>query len=72
MTHDGIRDRSEDIKMCKGLMSNGHMSPLEHVARPLSSEEFALSEFSGNFRGWHQFRKDIPNEGNFGLVLAAQ
>lgn len=28
-------------------------------------------EFSGNFRGWHQYRKDIPNEHDFSLVQEA-
>lgn len=69
LTHDGVRNRSEDIKMCRSLMTNGHMSPLEHVGRPQTAEEFAADPFSGNFRGWHQYRKDVPNEDNFALVL---
>lgn len=69
LTHDGLRDRSKDIELCESLMSNGHMSPLEHVGRPMSKKEFTLAQFSGNFRGWHQYRKDIPFEDNFALVL---
>jgi thymidylate synthase ThyX len=69
LTHDGIRDHSKDIELYEQLTSAGHMSPLEHVARPMSRKEFAIAPFSGNFRGWHQYRKDIPNEDNFAKVL---
>ncbi|MDM7992969.1 MAG: hypothetical protein QUS11_06605 [Candidatus Fermentibacter sp.] len=34
-----------------------HMSPFEHVAVALPGDER-----SGNFRGWGQVRKTIPNE----------
>jgi thymidylate synthase ThyX len=34
LTHDGIRDPSKDIALADSLLANGHMAPLEHVARP--------------------------------------
>jgi hypothetical protein len=56
-------------------MTNGHMSPFEHVARPINTGKGDLySPFldftnrSGNFLGWHQYRKDIPNEADFSDV----
>lgn len=69
LTHDGKRDYDKDIELCEILMSNGHMSPLEHVARPMTDQEYAQSKFSGNFKGWLQYRKEIANESNFALVL---
>jgi hypothetical protein len=69
LTHAGIRDLEEDIKLFDRLVSRGHMSPLEHVARPMSADEYATSHFSGNFRGWMQFRKMIPGEDNFALIM---
>lgn len=90
LTQDGKRDPSKDIELFERLVSGGHMSPLEHIARPFSESEVASREyyrdlirtdsaiedteldllieasyFAGNFRGWHQYRKDIPNEADF-------
>ena len=70
LTHDGIRDPAEDVKLHNKLQRDGHMSPFEHPARPMTPEEFAESEWSGNFHGWHQYRKDIPDESDFALVKA--
>ncbi len=64
LTHAGKRDLDADIELYHRLLASGHMSPLEHPARPLSSAELGKSEWSGNFRGWRPYRKDIPNEGN--------
>lgn len=81
LTHDGRRDLRADIELCDRLRTSGHMSPLEHVARPLTWYEAHCIKpspdrkrhpgtvFSGNFRGWQQFRKEIPNEENFAKVL---
>lgn len=38
LTHDGIRDPSKDIALADKLLADGHMAPLEHVARPISHE----------------------------------
>jgi hypothetical protein len=65
MTHDGKRDFKEDIKLHDKLLEDGHMSPFEHIARPLSHSEvdgFPGDTFVGNFRGWFQYRKEIPGE----------
>lgn len=68
LTHDGVRAPEKDVELCEGLMISGHMSPLEHVARPQTDNERTASLYSGNFRGWHQYRKDFPNEGDFSLI----
>lgn len=70
LTHDGVRDPDKDIELYTRLVEGGHMSPTEHVARPMTAEEYARHQFLGNFRGWHQHRKDIPNENNFAQILA--
>jgi thymidylate synthase ThyX len=74
LTHDGKRDLEEDVKLHDKLLNDGHMSPFEHVARPMTEEERKvyctvkhstgsnLRPFLGNFRGWVQYRKTIPNE----------
>lgn len=35
LTHDGVRDPKADILLAKRLQQAGHMSPFEHVARPM-------------------------------------
>ncbi len=64
LTHAGVRDLAADIELYERLLASGHMSPLEHPARPLSASELEESEWSGNFRGWRPYRKDVPGEGN--------
>lgn len=59
LTHAGSRDPSADLVLHDRLLESGHLSPFEHPARPLRPEE---GEFSGNFRGWRPYRKDIPHE----------
>ncbi len=59
-----------EVDRYERLISGGHMSPLEHVARPLAPAELAKSEWDANFRGWHQLRKDIPYEADYSLYLA--
>lgn len=63
LTHDGKRDTQADIDLHDNRLlhpSNpddpDHMSPFEHVAMASPGER------SGNFIGWHQYRKDFPNE----------
>jgi len=62
LTHAGVRDLGADIELCERLLCSGHMSPLEHPARPLSADELSEGEWRGNFRGWLQFRKTLRNE----------
>ncbi|HKB51945.1 MAG TPA: FAD-dependent thymidylate synthase [Solirubrobacterales bacterium] len=64
LTHAGKRDLGADIELHDRLLESGHMSPLEHPARPLSAAELEQSEWSGNFRGWHSYRKSISGEAN--------
>lgn len=49
MTHDGKRDIMADVQLCERLVSSGHMSPMEHVARPLTKHdvENRLREIDG-------------------------
>jgi thymidylate synthase ThyX len=61
LSHDGTRDHAKDIELYERLVgggANGHWSPFEHVATPLPSRD----EWSGNFRGWDQYRKRFPQE----------
>ena len=62
LTHDGKRDMDEDITLYERLSASGHMSPLEHAARHRMETE---NEMVGNFRGWVQHRKTLPDEAVF-------
>jgi thymidylate synthase ThyX len=64
LTHAGTRDPSADVALYDRLAESGHMSPMEHVARPMTGEELQRSEWSGNFQGWIAYRKLIPGESN--------
>lgn len=64
LTHAGTRDLSADVALYDRLLESGHMSPMEHVARPMTSTELERSEWSGNFQGWIAHRKLIPGESN--------
>ncbi|HYZ16323.1 MAG TPA: FAD-dependent thymidylate synthase [Candidatus Acidoferrum sp.] len=61
LSHAGSRDHQKDLELYDRLVSggaNGHWSPFEHVATPLSEG----TRWSANFRGWEQFRKRFPQE----------
>jgi len=64
LTHAGTRDLSADVTLYDRLLESGHMSPMEHVARPMTPAELDRSEWSGNFQGWIAHRKLIPGESN--------
>lgn len=64
LTHDGTRDLAADVALYDRLLESGHMSPMEHVARPMAPGELAQNEWSGNFQGWIAHRKLIPGESN--------
>jgi thymidylate synthase ThyX len=64
LTHSGKRDLDADVGLHDRLVESGHMSPMEHPARPLTRGELEKSEWSGNFRGWLPYRKLIPGEAN--------
>lgn len=65
LTHEGKREIEKDIELHDRLVVQQplHASPAEHVAQAL-----ATPERSGNFIGWKQYRKTLPNE-NIGAVL---
>lgn len=55
---EGKPDNYEnDIKLHDRLLGMGHLSPFEHCAQASDSEGW-----SGNFQGWIQYRKMLPNE----------
>lgn len=57
--HDGSApDLEKDLKLWKKLLDSGHVSPFEHQASPM----LGPYEVSGNFHGWSQYRKLLPNE----------
>lgn len=62
LTHDGKRDVVADLALHNRLLTSGHMSPFEHPAR---AELHPIERFSGNFRGWTQYRKLIRGEDVF-------
>jgi thymidylate synthase ThyX len=64
LTHAGTRDLSADVTLYDRLLESGHMSPMEHVARPMTPAELEDGEWSGNFQGWLAHRKLIPGEAN--------
>lgn len=42
LTHHGVRDPDADVELAKRLMTNGHLSPFEHVARPFNESEWSI------------------------------
>lgn len=74
LTHEGKRSPLADVELCDRLLASGHMSPFEHVARPMHVSDYRWvhrsdagtplvgASFCGNFRGWVQYRKTIPHE----------
>ena len=57
LTQDGERDPEKDIDLYQRLETSGHWSPFEHVAQALPGPYR-----SGNFVGWHQYRKQFAGE----------
>lgn len=50
LTHAGVRDQEEDLTLYARLASAGHLSPLEHVARPMGGwEREAFEQFEAEF-----------------------
>lgn len=72
LNFEGKDDYDADIRLHDILLSSGHMSPFEHCARAMSYDEmFDYSRdvkektelgWSGNFRGFIQYRKMLQNE----------
>jgi thymidylate synthase ThyX len=57
LTHTGQRDIARDVDLHDQLLEDKHLSPFEHVASPSNGKEQV-----GNFAGWVQYRKQIPDE----------
>jgi thymidylate synthase ThyX len=58
LTHDNESPELwADVKLHDRLFASKHMSPFEHQAHPGDP-----SRFSGNLKGWIQYRKTIPDE----------
>ncbi len=57
LTFDGEMNPEKDFEIHDKLASSGHWSPFEHCA-----EANWCDEWSGNFRGWIQYRKKFQNE----------
>lgn len=59
LTHDGKRDHSADIDLHDRMLSSGHMSALEHPARPMTVSEWdAIDAIRREIRS---FKTDDPN-----------
>lgn len=76
-THENFETRQASYRRAETLMGNGHFSPFEHVARPMDNREVhgilrkeSTHYFFANFRGWVQFRSEIPNESDFSKAVA--
>lgn len=67
LTHDGKRDYAADIGLHDRLANDGHWSPFEHVAVASGSDDY-----TGNFRGWVQYRKTFANENVVQLARKTQ
>lgn len=86
LNHNGVRDVAEDIALHDRMMEHGHMSPYEHVARPMREKELQFgtycwskergdhieAPFNGNFRGWVSYRKEIQGEENMLGFISGQ
>ena len=44
LTHDGKRDLAADIDLHDKLLGNGHMSPFEHCARPMTKYDIEVMQ----------------------------
>lgn len=77
LNFDGQDNYNSDLELHDRLVQSGHWSPFEHCAQVMSDEEYNQSikqelstdkhplihlGFSGNFRGFVQYRKLFSNE----------
>jgi thymidylate synthase ThyX len=51
-----------DIKLHDRLAESGHWSPFEHCAKAMTEDQRGILGYSGNFKGWLQYRKFFTNE----------
>jgi thymidylate synthase ThyX len=75
LNYEGKDDYSADLKLHDRLASMGHWSPFEHCAKAMTPQEMhdnirgnrneiynKVSGWSGNFKGFIQYRKTFVNE----------
>lgn len=73
MRHNNAGDIVKDIELFERLKTSGHWSPFEHVAKPISLEDWESDRYnlaqdrdynlwSGNLREWLQVRKTFAGE----------
>ena len=72
LTHDGVRDQIEDVKMYRKLVSGEimHASPLEHICTPANvyaSDPLESGSF-GNLEGFVQLRHIVERQMRTGVV----
>jgi len=60
LNHDGKININDDLALYNKLYEAGHMSPFEHIAKVPSLD--VTHQWYGNFKGWIQLRKTLPNE----------
>jgi len=70
LTHEGTRDPEADLNLYNRLLISGHMSPFEHVARPMTAKELELFKrpeyiWDENIEEWVQTGKFSCYLGNF-------
>lgn len=57
-TQDNFEPQSASVERADALANNGHFSPFEHVARPITEREAkAATELVENYRAWCEFYK---------------
>lgn len=70
VSFDAPVDIEKDVALHDKLTASGHWSPTEHSAQATGD-----SHYSGNFRGWRQYRKTFPYENrtaDLPAILAAR
>lgn len=96
-THENFEEPAVSALRTAGLKTNGHLSPLEHVARPFTIYEtlavagikvaiqcahhldsqtreqmMRQAEYRNNFRGFVQYRAEVPFEHNYQQVISQE
>ncbi len=62
LNFEGKDDYNADIKLFDVLSTSGHWSPFEHCAKVMTEVQKGLHDWSGNFRGFVQYRKMFKDE----------
>ncbi len=62
INYEGKDDYLADIKLHNGLSKVGHRSPFEHCGKAMWKAEWDVDHWSGNFKGFYQYRKMFQEE----------